>query len=111
MITEIKKLHFVFMHTGVNNYSHLMISSIKRLFPEAEIIQCSNKNTRPLSGISSFITIDSDESKLMKFRIDAFTYLKLEIPAVYIDTDMLFINTFYIYIKKLFHAIIYIKFI
>jgi hypothetical protein len=91
---SVQKMTFVFMQTGLNNYTHLMVASIKKVFPQSVIIQCSNKGTKPIAGISSLFVVDSDESKLMRFRIDAFTRLGLKTPAIYIDTDMLFINTF-----------------
>lgn len=81
---------FVFLHVGVETLlPQLLTASIKRLQPEACIIQCADEGTAEVEGVTRVHRAQGDVTRLMTFRLRAFSTLQLDGPAIYLDTDML----------------------
>ena len=80
---------FVFMQVGDDPNVDLMVKSINLSNPSARIIQCSDPNTKKITGVSEVYRLDSDTNNLMTFRLEIFSKLNLSDSAIYLDTDIL----------------------
>ena len=87
---------FVFLQVGNDPRVEMMVNSINLTNPNARIIQCSDPNTKKIGGVTDIFRLGSDSTNLMTFRLEAFTYLKLTEPAIYLDTDMLILTEIFI---------------
>ena len=86
-------MSFVFLHVGEDiSAPALLVSSIRRQTPDAQIIQCSDGATQEVPGVSAVHRETGDTGNLMSFRLAAFAALGLDRPAAYVDTDMLFVR-------------------
>lgn len=83
---------FVFLHVGPDPYVQFFVQSIQHSNPEARLIQVTDARTDQIDGVDEIYRYDSDASKLMTFRLEAFTKLGLQDPAIYLDTDMLVLS-------------------
>ena len=83
--------NFVFMHVG-NDISvpQKMIKSLLRYNPNANVIMLTDKDTPDVMGVTERHEYDLNREELMTSRIKAFAQLNLDVPALYIDTDMIF---------------------
>jgi hypothetical protein len=84
------KLKFVFLQVGEDALTTLMVRSIKKQMPNAEVFQCSDAATARIPGVDHISVCAADRTNLMTFRLAAFSQLNLNAPAAYIDTDILF---------------------
>ena len=90
---------FVFLHILNDNQKdqsiyNTFINSIYTFYPEAEVIQVSDKRTPALDKVSNVFRYDGDTNKIMEFRINANKELGLTKPAIYLDSDMIITNRF-----------------
>lgn len=83
---------FVFFHVGHDLNVNLLVKSIKATNPNAQIIQCSDFSTTKIDGVTDIFRLVSDVNNLMTLRLEIFSKLKLDYPAIYIDTDMLILK-------------------
>lgn len=82
---------FVFFHVGDNvAVPQNMVNSIRANMPNAYIIMCTDHETPRVDGVDETIMGTYDRTKLMEARLKAFSDALVEVPAMYIDTDMLF---------------------
>lgn len=87
-------MNFVFLHTGIDPLPKLLVQSIRAQIKNANIIQCSNSRQFKIDGIDQLFIYEGNVEKLMTFRVESFSNLKLSEPAVYLDTDILISSTF-----------------
>jgi hypothetical protein len=80
---------FVFLHVGDDPVAELLVQSINRTNPDARLIQCTDPLNGQVTGTTDIYRHDGDTSNLMTFRLEAFSSLGLQEPAIYLDTDML----------------------
>jgi hypothetical protein len=81
---------FVFFHVGENSEQpQMLVNSIRLTNKEAIIIFCSDELTPDINGVSKRVNIKGDLKNLMSYRLKAFEEVKLDHPALYLDTDML----------------------
>jgi hypothetical protein len=81
---------FVFFHVGADiSLPTMLAKSISETNPESLIIQCSDKHTPKIEQATEIEIFEGDPSNLMTYRISAFSKLKIDQPAIYLDTDML----------------------
>jgi hypothetical protein len=86
---ECRKSTFVFFHVGKDVSQPMrLIESILKTNPGSDIVMCADILTPVLQGITQRVNVAGDRDKLMQFRLDAFASVKLERPAIYLDTDM-----------------------
>ena len=100
----IASMNFVFMHVQFDMdkkgywfgeyFPELMVKSVRKFFPDSNIIQCTNNETEKVSGVDRVFRFDGDTNYLATFRLDAFSALDLKVPAVYLDTDMIILKKF-----------------
>lgn len=83
-------LKFVFLQVGEDPLTPLLVRSIKKQMPDAEIFQCSDASTARIDGVDRISVCRENRENLMTFRLAAFSQLKLDAPAAYVDTDILF---------------------
>ncbi len=83
-------LKLVFLQVGEDPLTPLLVKSIKKQMPNAEIFQCSDAATAKIAGVDHISVCEGNRENLMTFRLAAFSQLKLDAPAAYIDTDILF---------------------
>ena len=82
---------FVFFHVGDDvAMPQKMVNSIREHMPDAYIIMCTDHTTPRVDGVSETIMGTYDRTKLMEARLKAFSDALVEVPAMYIDTDMIF---------------------
>lgn len=80
---------FVFMHVGPQLYlPRVLAASIRHFVPDARIVQCTDGRTPGVEGVDEVRRIDGDPRHLMEFRLRSFSGLGLDVPALYLDTDM-----------------------
>lgn len=83
--------NFVFMHVGDDiSVPQKMIKSLLRYNPNANVIMLTDKDTPDVMGVTERHEYDLNREELMTSRIKAFAQLNLDVPALYIDTDMIF---------------------
>jgi hypothetical protein len=81
---------FVFFHVGKDiSYPQKMVKSVLRHNPDADIIMCTDTDTPDVMGITDRYETEIDTDNLMYARTMAYTNLKLDRPAIYVDTDMI----------------------
>ena len=85
----IRMTNFVFLHVGADPYVELLVHSIRKTNPNARVIQCTDKLTEKVHGTTEIYRHNGDTSNLMTFRLEAFSALRLQEPAIYLDTDMI----------------------
>jgi hypothetical protein len=79
---------FVFFHVGDDVSQPLrLVDSIKKTNPGSEIHMCTDAETPAIEGVTRFEQ-QVDRERLMTERLRCYAALKLETPAVYLDTDM-----------------------
>ena len=84
---------FVFFHVGDDiSYPQKMVKSLLRHNPDANIIMCTDENTPDVMGVCSRVEFKVDRENLMYSRMKAFAELNFSKPALYIDTDMIFVG-------------------
>jgi len=82
---------FVFFHVGEDiTFPTKMVASLKAVMPEAEVIMCTDDATPEVPGVSERKISQGDVKQIMYWRTRAFAEAKIMRPAMYIDTDMLF---------------------
>jgi hypothetical protein len=86
------KFDFVFFHIGDTTSPKLLTKSIKKFNPDSKIFYITDKKNANIDGVTNTIRIDCNPKELMTSRILGFSELKLNSPAIYIDTDVLIIK-------------------
>ena len=85
--------NFVFFHVGDDiSYPQKMVKSLLRYNPNANVIMCTDKDTPDVMGITERKEFDLNRDELMTSRLKAFAGLNFAEPALYIDTDMIFVD-------------------
>ena len=85
--------NFVFLHVGDDiSYPQKMVKSLLRHNPNANVIMCTDKNTPDVMGVTERREFELNRDEMMTSRLKAFSELRLGEPALYIDTDMLFVD-------------------
>lgn len=83
---------FVFFHVGADiSFPSKMVQSLKAVMPDAELIMCTDEATPKVEGVSRTFISKGKYDQLMYWRTAAFANLRLNKPAMYIDTDMIFV--------------------
>lgn len=83
---------FVFFHVGPDvAFPTKMVASLKAVMPDAEVIMCTDETTPKVPGVSRTFISKGRYDQLMYWRTASFASLRLNKPAIYIDTDMLFV--------------------
>ena len=83
---------FVFFHVGADSSMPAkMVSSLKNVMPDARVIMCSDYATEVPDGVDEVKHSEGNYEELMAWRMGAFAKARLTGPAMYIDTDMLFV--------------------
>jgi hypothetical protein len=88
------KTTFVFLQVGNAIEPTILVKSLRNVMPSSRIIQCSDKGTDKIDGVTEIFYVDGDINNLMTLRLKAFSELALEEIAVYVDTDMIFLRPF-----------------
>lgn len=88
------KATFVFLQVGDAIEPTILVKSLRKVMPSSRIIQCSDKGTKKIEGVTETYYVEGDVNNLMTFRLKAFSELALEEAAVYVDTDMIFLRPF-----------------
>lgn len=84
---------FVFFHVGDDiSYPQKMVKSLLRHNPNANVIMCTDKATPDVMGITERQEFELNRDEMMTSRMKAFAELRLGEPALYVDTDMIFID-------------------
>jgi hypothetical protein len=79
---------FVFFHIGDDIAMPLqLVDSIKKTNPASEIFMCTDAETPVIEGVTRFEQ-QVDRERLMTERLRCYAALKLDKPAIYLDTDM-----------------------
>jgi len=85
--------NFVFMHIGKDiSVPQKMVKSLLRYNPDANVIMLTNKDTPDVMGITERCEYDLDPNEMTFSRVKAFALRNLDEPALYIDTDMIFVD-------------------
>lgn len=85
---------FVFFHVGDDiSYPQKMVKSLLRYNPNANITMCTDAYTPDVMGVHHRAEFPVDRENLMYSRMAAFAELRLGKPALYIDTDMIFLKS------------------
>ena len=83
---------FVFFHVGADiTFPTKMVASLKAVMPDAQVIMCTDDVTPKVEGVDEYKYSKGDPSQIMHWRTRAFAEARLTQPAMYIDTDMLFV--------------------
>lgn len=83
---------FVFFHVGEDiTFPSKMVQSLKAVMPDAEVIMCTDEATPQVPGVTRTFISKGNYEQIMYWRTAAFASLRLNRPAMYIDTDMLFV--------------------
>lgn len=83
---------FVFFHVGSDiTMPTKMVKSLKAVMPDAEVVMCTDDATPEVEGVSLFKRSQGNYEQLMYWRMRAFAEARITRPAMYIDTDMLFV--------------------
>lgn len=83
---------FVFFHVGADSSMPAkMVSSLKNVMPDSRVIMCSDYATEVPDGVDEVKHSEGNYEELMPWRVGAFARVRLTGPAMYIDTDMLFV--------------------
>ncbi len=85
--------NFVFFHVGDDiSYPQKMVKSLLRYNPNANVIMCTDEDTPDVMGVCRRVEFKVDRENLMYSRMKAFAELDFSRPALYIDTDMIFVD-------------------
>lgn len=85
--------NFVFFHVGDDiSAPQKMVKSILRYNPNANVIMCTDKDTPDVMGVTDRKEFELNRDELMTSRLKAFAELRFADPALYIDTDMIFVD-------------------
>jgi len=85
--------NFVFMHIGKDiSVPQKMVKSLLRYNPDANVIMLTDKDTPDVMGITERCEYDLDPNEMTFSRVKAFALRNLDEPALYIDTDMIFVD-------------------
>jgi hypothetical protein len=85
--------NFVFFHVGDDiSYPQKMVKSLLRYNPNANVIMCTDSKTPDVMGVTDRFETEVDKDNLMYSRMKAFAKLNFAEPALYIDTDMIFVD-------------------
>lgn len=83
---------FVFFHVGSDvTFPTKMVASLKAVMPDAHVTMCTDDATPQIEGVDDYKYSKGDPSQIMYWRTRAFAEARLMQPAMYIDTDMLFV--------------------
>lgn len=83
---------FVFFHVGADvSVPTKMVASLKAVMPDAEVIMCTDDATPDIPGVTERRVFEGNYEEMVYYRVQSFARLKLNRPAMYIDTDMLFV--------------------
>lgn len=83
-------MKFVFFHVGEDiALPSKMVMSIHLHNPGAEVIQVTDAATPTIPGVTRAVVMDIDRTHLMLARTSAWANLGLNVPALYLDTDMI----------------------
>ncbi len=83
-------MKLVFLHVGKEILAPtILVRSIHARHPNAEIIQCSDRNSPEIADVSSVNRLDDDPSNLMTFRLKSFSRVEGDGPTWFLDTDMI----------------------
>lgn len=83
---------FVFFHVGEDiSFPTKMVQSLRSVMPDAEVIMCTDEVTPKVEGVSRTFISKGRKDQIMYWRTAAFASLRLNRPAMYLDTDMLFV--------------------
>lgn len=86
---------FVFFHVGADiTMPTKMVRSLKAVMPDAEVVMCTDDATPEVEGVNLFKRSQGNYEQLMYWRMRAFAEARITRPAMYIDTDMLFVLPF-----------------
>ena len=85
-------LNFVFFHIGDITEPQLLTLSIKKFNPDSKIYFITDLVTKDIEGVTETVRFDLDNENLMTSRLEAFSKLGLNKPAIYIDTDVLVVR-------------------
>mgnify|MGYP001241938364 CR=1 FL=1 len=85
-------IDFVFFHVGDITQPQLLTLSIKKFNPESKIYFITDLSTKDIEGVTKTVRLDLDSENLMISRLEGFSKLELNKPAVYIDTDVLVVK-------------------
>jgi len=86
--------NFVFFHVGDDiSYPQKMVKSLLRYNPNANVIMCTDEDTPDVMGVCRRVEFKVDRENLMYSRMKAFAELNMIEPALYIDTDMIFLKS------------------
>jgi hypothetical protein len=84
------KFNFVFFHVGDDTlYPTLLTKSIKKFNPDSKIFYITDKKSKNIEGVTNTFRIDCNTKDLSIARALGYFQLKLNSPAIYIDTDVL----------------------
>lgn len=79
-----------FLHVGSDTVCPtVLVRSLRASNPNARIIQCSDRASPAVAGVDEVARFDSDPSRLMTFRLEAFAGLAIRQPTFFLDTDMI----------------------
>jgi tetratricopeptide (TPR) repeat protein len=85
--------NFVFFHVGNDtSVPQKMVKSLMRYNPDANIIMLTDKDTPDVMGVTERCEYDLDRDEITFSRVKAFALRNLDEPALYIDTDMIFVD-------------------
>lgn len=98
---------FFFLHLGKNeNYSRLLIKSLKKNYHDAEITQISGFDEKKIDLVDNFLQVEGDTKKICKFKINSFSKVNIDpnFINIFLDYDMIaykkFDNAFILKSKK-----------
>jgi hypothetical protein len=86
------KFDFVFFNVGDTFCPTLLTKSIKKFNPDSKIFYITDKKSKNIEGVTNTIRINCNTKELMISRLLGFSQLKLNSPAIYLDTDILVAN-------------------
>ena len=80
------------LHENDDQNFYYFISSIKKNHPESKILQCTDLVTPKIDGVDEVFRMDLDQNKIMEARVLSYSKLDINVPSVYLDTDMLLLK-------------------
>jgi hypothetical protein len=87
--------HFVFFHVGSDDsFPSKMVTSLRGSNPGSVITMCTEPGAPKISGVDHYTYSTGNKAEIMFWRTRAFAETKLDVPAMYLDTDMLVIRPF-----------------
>ena len=82
-------INFVFFHVGDVEQPRLLVKTIRKFNPNSNIYFITDNETESIDSVTDTFRIECDRENLMTSRLIGFSQLKLNKPAVYLDTDIL----------------------